>query len=164
MTTKLNSIAFGGGCHWCTEAVFQSLKGVFEVKQGWVHSIEPWSIWSEGVLLSYDENIISLADLIEIHLYTHGSTSTHKLTEKYRSAIYFFSKDQEAIANEAIKSISLSFEKPVITKVIPYVNFKINEAKYLNYYNTDKNRPFCEAIISPKLKKMSELFKDKLKS
>lgn len=160
----MQNIGLGGGCHWCTEAIFQSLKGIHEVKQGWIKSNPPWSSWSEAVLISFDSTIITLSDLIEVHLYTHGSTSNHKLTEKYRSSIYFFTKEQEEIATQAVKALQINFEKPLVTKVIPFIEFKINEDQFLNYYQTDEQRPFCENVIKPKLDTVSRLFKDKIKS
>ncbi|WP_343065456.1 peptide-methionine (S)-S-oxide reductase [Arenibacter arenosicollis] len=80
-------IAFGGGCHWCTEAVYQSLKGVEVVEQGFVASKGEESFFSEAVIVHYDPKSIALKDLILIHLYTHKSTSDHSMRNKYRSAI-----------------------------------------------------------------------------
>ena len=94
MKDVLKKIALGGGCHWCTEAVFQSLKGVVSVEQGYIASLVKHSAFSEGVIVHFNANIISLKTLIEIHLYTHKSTSNHSMREKYRSAIYVFSKSQ----------------------------------------------------------------------
>jgi len=74
MTKK---IGFGGGCHWCTEAYFQSLKGVEEVEQGWISAVTPNEAFSEAVIVHYDEHVIALNILISIHLHTHASTKNH---------------------------------------------------------------------------------------
>jgi peptide-methionine (S)-S-oxide reductase len=92
MDTTLKRIAFGGGCHWCTEAVFQQVVGVLKVEQGYVASKAKQSDYSEGVIIHYDRDKISLKSLIEIHLHTHQSTSNHSMRNKYRSAIYTIMK------------------------------------------------------------------------
>ncbi len=83
-------IGLGGGCFWCSEAVFQNLRGVAQVAQGFIYSHPPHDSLSEAVLVDFDPAQISLADLIEIHLRTHASTSQHSMRQKYRSAIYAF--------------------------------------------------------------------------
>ncbi len=88
-------IALGGGCHWCTEAVFQSLIGVRSVEQGFVASTEENSSFSEAVIVHFNPEDITLQTLIEVHLHTHKSTSAHSMRQKYRSAIYYFSDEQK---------------------------------------------------------------------
>lgn len=87
-------IAFGGGCHWCTEAVFQSLRGVEKVDQGCVASSVPNEALSEAVIVHFTPNLISLSNLIEVHLHTHQCTTSHALRHKYRSAVYAFDEEQ----------------------------------------------------------------------
>jgi len=89
-----SKIALGGGCHWCTEAVFQSIRGVVSVEQGYIASTEPNSSFSEAVIVSYDPLTLDIKSLIDIHIRTHSSTSTHRLRDKYRSAVYFFSESR----------------------------------------------------------------------
>ena len=84
----MHKIGFGGGCHWCTEAVFQFLKGVTKVDQGWISSKEPNAYFSEAILLEYNPQLISLETLVSIHLHTHSSTANHSMRVKYRSAVY----------------------------------------------------------------------------
>ena len=83
-------IALGGGCHWCTEAVSQSLKGVTQVEQGYLASTDRNSYFSEGVLVSYQPDVIPLETLIEIHLLTHESTSNHSFRKKNTAALFIF--------------------------------------------------------------------------
>ena len=99
----LIKIGFGGGCHWCTESVFQALEGVVKVEQGWIASVNENDSFSEAVIVHFDADLIDLSVLIEIHLNTHSSTSDHELRTKYRSAVYTFSEIQ---FNAAVKIIS----------------------------------------------------------
>lgn len=154
-TTK---IAFGGSCHWCTEAIFQSLIGVSKVEQGWIASIAQDENFSEAVIVHFDEEIISLASLIEIHLNTHSCTSDHSLRKKYRSAVYFFNETQETEAKEILANLQNSFAEKIITEVLPFVSFKINEEHFLNYYYSNPEKPFCQNIINPKLKRLLQQF------
>ena len=92
MIVNTSKIGFGGGCHWCTEAVFQSLIGVEKVEQGFVASFNLHNELSEAVIVHFNHKRISLQTLIEIHLLTHSSTSDHAMRKKYRSAIYTFKR------------------------------------------------------------------------
>lgn len=150
MNTK---IGFGGSCHWCTEAIFQSLKGVTEVQQGWISSKEH-PTYSEAVIVSFDSEIIGLDTLIEIHLRTHSSTSNHSMREKYRSAIYTFSEEQFHVCSQILTSLQIQFSEPLITEVQHYDSFKLNTENYLDYYRKNLEKPFCRNVIDPKLNKL----------
>ena len=112
---RKNKIAFGGGCHWCTEAVFQSLKGVKLVEQGYVASIKENNTFSEAVIVHFDSNSISLKTLIEIHLHTHKSTSDHSMRNKYRSAIYTFSEEQFKEANTILNMFQMKMMDKIVS-------------------------------------------------
>lgn len=155
----MQKIGLGGGCHWCTEAVFQSLKGVEKVEQGWISPANDISAFSEGVLVHFEPKQISLDVLVAIHLHTHSATSEHKMRNKYRSAIYVFSNDQEEASKEAIHEVQQDFEQPVITAVLPFGNFKVNDEQFLEYYYQAPQRPFCQTYIQPKLKMLLKKFK-----
>jgi len=160
MSSKTRSkIALGGGCHWCTEAVFDALKGVNLVEQGWVSSEhEEASTPSEAVIVHYDEEVIELDILIEVHLLTHNATSNHAFRKKYRSAIYTFSEFQQDEAENILTEKQTLFEKPLITKVYPFHSFKLNEEKFLNYYKQDPSKPFCQNYIEPKLQMLMKRY------
>lgn len=147
----MKTIGFGGSCHWCTEAIFQSLKGVSVVEQGWIASAEPDDAFSEAVVVHFDPDIISLQTLISIHLYTHSCTATHSMRGKYRSAVYTTSPDQAIEAAGIIKNIRAEFDAPIITEVLQLLNFKLNTSNYLDYYYSNPDKPFCQNIINPKL-------------
>jgi len=154
-------IGLGGSCHWCTEAIFKSLSGVTSVEQGWISSIEQTD-FSEAVIIHYDENIISLQDLIEIHLHTHSCTSTHSMRDKYRSAVYTYNKKQRQLSIQTLQQLKLDFPLPIITRVLSFLEFKINKEKYLDYYYRNPEKAFCKNQIDPKLKKLIGKFSSKV--
>jgi len=158
----MEKIALGGGCHWCTEAVFQSLVGVEIVEQGFVASQGKNGTFSEAVILHFDPERISLSDLIEIHLHTHASTSDHSMRTKYRSAIYTFSIVQENQAERILDGLQSEFGNQLITKVYPFRNFKSSDEQFKNYYLKNPKKPFCETFIDPKLIVLLQKFSDKV--
>ena len=147
----LKKIAFGGGCHWCTEAYFQALKGVEKVEQGWISAVYPHETFSEAVIVHYNPTIISLHILISVHLHTHSSTKEHRFREKYRSAVYVFEKEIEEVKS-LFEEIQKDFEEHIITKALLFKEFKLNSEEQQNYYKKNKEGTFCERYISPKLK------------
>ncbi|WP_151894303.1 peptide-methionine (S)-S-oxide reductase [Patiriisocius marinistellae] len=159
---KLNNnkekITLGGGCHCCTEAVFQSLKGVTNVLQGYALLKAP-NKFSEAVIVEFDNSIITLQDLIEIHLYTHKSTSQHSMRENYVSAVYVFSEIQQMQAINAIQKFQKHFSKTIITEVLKFKDFKASREDIQNYYLKNPSKPFCERYIHPKLQLLNEKFK-----
>ena len=153
-------LGLGGGCHWCTEGVFRSVVGVKEVKQGWISSEAPYQNWSEGIEVHFDQQLLPVPLLLAIHLYSHSCTANHSLREKYRSAIYYFTAGQKPLINTAMREIQKDFDKPIITKVIPFKNFKINKEQFLDYYYKNPDLPFCTHYIQPKLIALSERFQE----
>ncbi|MDO7137475.1 peptide-methionine (S)-S-oxide reductase [Algibacter lectus] len=151
-------IALGGGCHWCTEAVFQALKGVTKVKQGYVASVEENTSFSEAVIIHFNEAVITLSVLIEIHLHTHKSTSNHSMRDKYRSAIYYFSEVQKNEATDILNGLKNTFEEEIITEVLPFSEFKASREAIQNYYKKNPEKPFCKQFINPKLKLLVNKF------
>jgi peptide-methionine (S)-S-oxide reductase len=151
-------IALGGGCHWCTEAVFQALKGVLNVEQGFVASEGEYTAFSEAVIVHFNPDVITLKTLIEIHLRTHKSTSNHSMRTKYRSAIYAFSDSQGIEAETILNVFQLEFDNKLITKVYSFLKFKPSREAIQNYYLKNPKKPFCERFINPKLKLLRDTF------
>ncbi|MFT5964668.1 MAG: peptide-methionine (S)-S-oxide reductase [Flavobacterium sp.] len=158
MTKKESKIGLGGGCHWCTEAVFQSLLGVMKVEQGYVASIRENSSFSEAVIVYFNSDEISVITLIEIHLHTHQSTSNHSMRNKYRSAVYTFSEVQKQEVEQIIATFQKLSEKKLITQVFPFQTFKASRDEITNYYYNNPKKPFCESFINPKLKLLLNQF------
>lgn len=160
MDNKIEKIGMGGGCHWCTEAVFEALVGVHRVEQGFVSSTGNDGAFSEAVIVHYDPTVISLKVLIEIHLHTHKSTSNHSMRTKYRSAVYSFSKDQHEEAESSLRELQPKFEEKLITKVCPFNIFKPSPQQFRNYYSSNPKRPFCQTYIAPKLSLLLQQFRN----
>lgn len=151
-------IGLGGGCHWCTEAVFQSLIGVSKVEQGFVASTGDNSTFSEAVIVHFNSEEIALKILIEIHLHTHKSTFNHSMRTKYRSAVYVFSEAQKQQTEQLLKAFQNQFENKLITQVFPFQSFKESREQIQNYYYNNPEKPFCERFINPKLEVLLKQF------
>jgi len=151
LNSKYRRIGLGGGCHWCTEAVFQSLKGVIKVEQGWIESVGVAQTFSEAVIVYYNPKEVSLSTLIKVHLQTHSSTSNHAMRKKYRSAIYYFSDQDQQRIHHIIDSLQSDFENKIVTKTYPFRAFKASPENFQNYFTKNPNKPFCQKYISPKI-------------
>lgn len=159
----LEKIAFGGGCHWCTEAVFQALIGVKKVEQGYIGSVNENTVLSEAVIVHFNPKVINLKTLTKIHLYTHKSTSKHAMRDKYRSAIYTFSEIQTKNCIEILSCLQTEFSNKLITEVLPFKTFKPSREDIQNYYQKNPEKPFCKRYINPKLNLLLEKFSLHLK-
>ncbi|MEM5563818.1 peptide-methionine (S)-S-oxide reductase [Psychroserpens sp. AS72] len=153
---NLKKIGFGGGCHWCTEAVFQTLKGVFSVEQGYIASYNENSSFSEGVCVNYIPETVNLQLLIEVHLLTHKSTVSHSMRNKYRSAIYTFSDEQKLNVENILAVLNEQYQNQLITLVLNFREFKVSKEQFTNYYYNNPEKPFCETFINPKLRMLLE--------
>lgn len=151
-------IGFGGGCHWCTEGIFASVLGVKVINQGWIAAQGEQHGYSEAIELSFDASVIDLATLIKIHLYTHASTSSHSMRDKYRSGVYVYDDAQFALVQKILKDLAAEFDQPIITQTYRFADFKINKPELLDYFYTGPHRPFCKTYIHPKLQKLMAKF------
>ena len=158
----IKKIGFGGGCQWCTEAVFQSLTGVSKVDQGFIASTGENSTFSEAVIVHFNPNTIPLRLLIEIHLRTHKSMVNHQMRSKYRSAIYVFSEIQLDEIRQMLRSMQKEFDKNLITGVLSFHEFKPSETRFANYYYNNPDKPFCKNHIDPKLKILLNQFSNQV--
>ncbi|MCL6265481.1 peptide-methionine (S)-S-oxide reductase [Flagellimonas myxillae] len=155
---ELKKIALGGGCHWCTEAVFQSLVGVDKVEQGFVSTQKELDAYSEAVIVHFSPSLITLQDLIEVHLHTHKSTSNHSFRKKYRSAIYAFNEMDLQQSEIHLRDLQKGFEAKLVTQVFRFGKFKSSEVQFHDYYFNNPEKPFCETYISPKLQVLMQNF------
>ncbi len=156
----LASAGFGGGCHWCTEAVFRALRGVREVNQGFIAADAPHDAFSEAANVSWDPELIGFDDLIAVHLATHASASRHKLRGKYRSAVYVKDEAGAKQARGIIADLARRTGGAFVTAVLPFRAFRASDRRFQNYYERNRAGPFCEAYIEPKLAMLRERFAD----
>lgn len=169
---------FGGGCFWCTEVLFQQLKGVKNIVVGYSggNTSEKPSYkevctgqtgYAEVIQLSYDPSIISFEDLLRIHLHTHDPTSLNRqgadVGTQYRSVIFYHDENQKRVSKKVIKEEQTYFAKKIVTEITPLRIFYQAEDYHQNYYNNNNTQPYCTLVISPKLKKLKQKYSEKLK-
>ena len=156
----MKKIGLGGGCHWCTEAVFQALKGVEKVEQGYISSENEAASFSEAVIVHYDPVTISLKDLLAIHVFTHHATSDHSFREKYRSAVYTSEENEFPVCENILQDLQKEFSEKIITQILPLKEFKPSRESLWDYYKKNPEKPFCKKFIHPKLLLLQEKFSD----
>jgi peptide-methionine (S)-S-oxide reductase len=173
----METATLAGGCFWCTEAIFQRLKGVSTVTAGYTggdfKNPTYWDVASgktdhaEAIQIIFDPQIISFDKLLDVFWATHDPTSLNKQDNdtgtEYRSAIFYHNDSQKQTAltskNKLIKS-----GKNIVTEIVPFTNFYKAEDDHQNYYEKNKNtNPYCPIIIDPKIKKLLSEFKEDLK-
>lgn len=168
---------FGGGCFWCTEAIFQQLQGVVKVKSGYSGGdiVNPTyrevcsglTGHAEVIEVTYDPREISYEDLLKIHLTTHDPTTLNRqggdTGTQYRSVIFYRDDAEKATINKVIKEVQSVFDKRIVTELKPFEAFFTAEANHQNYYNNNGNGRYCQAVIDPKLQKFKALYRDKMK-
>lgn len=147
-------VGVGGGCHWCTEAVFELLPGVSRVAQGYIRSLAPDEEFAEAVLLRYDRQRLSLQRLLEVHLHSHACSAPQARAGKYRSAIYVFDAEQAARVREGLAALRWQCESPPLTRVLLFAGFRRSPLARRHYYARDPGRPFCCRYIRPKLERL----------
>ena len=129
------------------------------MEQGWI-AAENHTEFSEAVIVHFDPKLIPLKVLIEVHLRTHSATANHSMRSKYRSAIYTFDDAQFQKSKEVLDQQQQFFDEVLITSVLQFQDFKINDERYLNYYQKNPDKPFCKNVIDPKLKILLRSFSE----
>lgn len=177
---KTDTATFGTGCFWCTEAVFQELKGVLKTVSGYAggHVAHPTyeqvssgeTGHAESLQIIYDPSVITYDELLEVFWEVHDPTSLNKqgadVGTQYRSAIFYHNNEQKQKAEHYKTELNKSgaYDKPIVTEITAYTNFYPAEDYHQDYYRRvgDKN-PYCTIVIRPKVDKFEKVFKDKLK-
>ncbi len=176
---KIETATLGMGCFWCTEAVFQELKGVISVTPGYAGGHVPNPSYeevcngntghTEVAQIQYAPLQISFEELLEVFFKVHDPTSINRQGEdvgfQYRSVIFYHSEYQKQAAEKVIQELNQqnAFGKPVITAIEPFKNFYPAEDYHKNYFRLNSNKPYCQLVIKPKVEKFEKIFKDKLK-
>jgi peptide-methionine (S)-S-oxide reductase len=175
----LQKITLGNGCFWCTEAIFQSLKGVISVTSGYTggHAAHPTYMeicngktgHAEAVQIEFDADVLSLDELLLIFFKTHNPTLLNRqgndVGTQYRSAIFYHTDEQRRYAEAMIKTLTNEkvFDKPIVTTISPVGEFYKAEAHHQNYYTDNPMKPYCAFVIQPKLNMFAKEFTDKIK-
>ena len=177
---NLELATFGAGCFWCVEAIFQRVEGVEKVVSGYSggHVKNPSykevcqgnTGHAEVCQLSYDPDVVSYEELLEIFWDTHDPTTLNRqgndVGPQYRSAIFYHNDSQKEIATayKAQLDQSGTFKDPIVTEITPFEKLFIAEDYHQNYFNDNGLQPYCTFVIRPKVEKFQKEFKDKLKN
>ncbi|MCB9101453.1 MAG: peptide-methionine (S)-S-oxide reductase MsrA [Anaerolineales bacterium] len=179
MSDKLEKATLGGGCFWCTEAVFQDLKGVHKVVSGYAggrvdnptyHQVCTGRTGhAEVIQITFDPEIISFEDLLYVFWRTHDPTTLNQqgadVGTQYRSVIFYHTEEQKAIAEKSKAETDASnlWYNRIVTEISPLTNFYAAEGYHQNYFNQNGNQPYCRMVIDPKVRKFRKMFQGKLK-
>jgi peptide-methionine (S)-S-oxide reductase len=180
MGKELEKTTLGGGCFWCTEAVYLQLNGVVDVKPGYSggHVKNPTykevcletTGHAEVVQITFDPEIVSFAEILEVFFVTHDPTTLNRqgndVGTQYRSAIFYHTEKQKQTAIDIIKQLEKekAYDKPIVTEVTAFDTFYVAEDYHFNYFARNKNQPYCQYVVAPKVEKFKKVFKDKMKS
>jgi peptide-methionine (S)-S-oxide reductase len=172
-------VVFGGGCFWCTEAVFKMLKGVYSVEPGYAGGTVPNPTYeqvstgntghAEAIRIEYDSKLVSYETLLTIFFASHDPTTLNRqgadIGTQYRSVIFYSDVGQKEATEKFIEDLNQSseFGDTIITEVQPLVVFYPAEDYHRDYFSHHPNQPYCLVVINPKLEKVKHKFSDLLK-
>ncbi len=174
MSESLQTITLGGGCFWCTEAVFVQVQGITDVESGYSngHARDPsyedvctgTTGHNEVVKLVYDPAQISIREILEIFFVIHDPTTLNRqgndVGTQYRSGIYFTTPTQEAVAQEVIAEMAASgvYSRPIVTEVLPMDNYWPAEDYHQDFFERNPHQGYCMAVAAPKVAKFRKTF------
>ncbi len=177
---NLSKATFGGGCYWCTEAVFQRLKGVDGIVSGFMGGqvVNPsyeavcsgTTGHAECIQFDYDPSVIGFEELLEVFWKTHDPTTLNRqgadVGTQYRSVVFYHSDEQKETAEKYKQKLNEAnaFGKPVVTEIAEASTFYAAKEGHQNYYNDNPSAGYCSFVIQPKVAKVEKVFADKLKS
>jgi peptide-methionine (S)-S-oxide reductase len=176
---QLETATLASGCFWCTEAIFNRLKGVTSVVSGYAASKVADPSYeavctgrtgaAEAVQVTFDPSVISYDKLLEIFWHVHDPTTLNRqgndVGTQYRSAVFYHNDEQKRIALATKEAIDKSgtYKKPVVTEIAPFTNFYPAEAYHKEYYERNRYQPYCMAVIDPKVRKLLKEYRDEVK-
>lgn len=178
-TSNLDTITLAGGCFWCTEAIYQQLKGVVSVTSGYTDGKFPNPTYrevcsgltghAECVNIVYDKSVTDIKKILEVFFTVHDPTTLNRqgadVGTQYRSGIYYHNKEQQEVALKVIEALNKSgaYHNPVVTEIKPFSSFYKAEDYHQNYYTENGSEPYCRMVIQPKIEKFKKVFRDDLK-
>ncbi|MCS7029279.1 MAG: peptide-methionine (S)-S-oxide reductase MsrA [Bacteroidia bacterium] len=177
ISPNAETATLAGGCFWCIEAVFLEVEGVESVVSGYTGGHKPNPTYeqvctgstghAEAVQIKFNPDKITYKEILEIFFAVHDPTTLNRqgndIGTQYRSAIFYHTPEQKAIAESVIKEVQKQWQNPIVTELVPAQTFYKAEDYHQNYYNLHPNQGYCAVVISPKLAKFRKMFKDKLK-
>jgi len=179
MNKDLAVATFGNGCFWCTEAIFQRLKGVESVLPGYSGGNIKNPAYrevctgntghAEAIQIMYDSEIISYRTLLEVFFYTHDPTTPNRqgndVGTQYRSVIFYRNENEKNEAKKIIEQLENDkvYSNRIVTELVPFDHFYEAEDYHQDYYNNNKNQPYCRAVINPKLDKFLKKYSSKIR-
>jgi peptide-methionine (S)-S-oxide reductase len=179
LTGKTATATFASGCFWCTEAIFEEIKGVKKVESGYTggHMLNPTyrevcdetTGHAEAVRIFYDPEVISYTELLEVFFMTHDPTTLNRqgadVGTQYRSAIFYHDSEQERLALSIIDELNAKkiWDDPIVTEVSKAGEFYLAEDYHQDYFANNATAAYCNFVIVPKLEKFRKVFRDKLK-
>ena len=174
MDSTFETITLGGGCFWCTEAVYVNVKGVMDVECGYCNGHVPNVTYeqvcsgstghNEVVKLSYDPAVISLREILEIFFIIHDPTSLNRQGAdsgtQYRGGIYYSKPEQQKTANDFIREVTQAktFDRPIATEVLALKNYVKAEEYHQDFFAKNPNQGYCVAVAGPKVAKFRKTF------
>lgn len=176
---NLEIATLGSGCFWCTEAIFQQIRGVEKVMPGYSGgkrenpTYEQVSSGATGhaevTQITFDPDVVSFDELLEIFWKSHDPTTLNRqgadVGTQYRSVIFYHNQKQKEVAEQYKRKLNEAgaFDNPVVTEITEFKAFYPAENYHVNYYNNNKRAPYCTFVIQPKLDKIKKVFSHKLK-
>ncbi len=176
MTTGLKKVTIGGGCFWCTEAIFQRIKGVEKVVSGYAGGKTQHPTYrevtsgltghAEVIEITYDPSVISYKELLNIHFQTHNPTTLNKQGAdkgtQYRSIAFYRNEEERRTAFDVMEKVQKSFEDMIVTEIRPFEAFYKAEDHHQNYFNDHPTQPYCTVVIQPKVEKLKNQLADNM--
>jgi len=180
MTPSPQTLVLGGGCFWCTEAVFVKVRGVTDVESGYCngHALQPsyeqvcsgTTGHNEVVKLEYDPQQITVREILEIFFVIHDPTTLNRQGNdsgtQYRSGIYYTTEEQRDVADGMIRQMSQDklFGRPIVTEVLALSNYSPAEEYHQDFFEKNPYQGYCMAVAAPKVEKFRKTFKDRVKA
>lgn len=176
-SNNFQTATLAGGCFWCTEAVFQRLKGVIKVTSGYTGGAIKNPAYreictgrtghAEAIQIQFDADVISFEELLVVFFSTHDPTTPNRqgndVGTQYRSAVFYHNPLQKEIAEKLIQQLDERklFSDKIVTELTEATAFYVAEPEHQNYYNQHHQQPYCQLVISPKIEKLTKYFKEK---
>ena len=179
MDSKSEVATLGGGCFWCTEAVFLELNGIESVESGYSGGTVPNPTYrqvctgntghAEAVQITFNPDVISFKEILQVFFTVHDPTTLNRqgadVGTQYRSVIFYHNAQQKAIAEEVIREITETgaWDRPIVTQVTPFETFYKAEDYHQEYFKNNPGQSYCQLVIAPKVAELRQHYRNRLK-